>query len=105
MIWPDKRMRDLMKDCVMDMRRIGMPHIMPGQRNHTPCVVTLASAAARMIQPDGPTIKAMLAHQIGRCIQRRLQRPVTNCGVSWLHARQAISQLRWPPESRQDPPR
>ena len=88
----------------MDMRRIGMAHIMPGQGNHTPCVVTLASASPCMIQPDSPVIKAVLSHQISRCIQRRLQGPVTGCGVSWLHARQAISPLHLPPESRQGPP-
>lgn len=101
----DKGMRNLVKNGVVNVRGIRMADVMSGQGNHPPCVVALAGATSGMVQPDGPAVEAVLAHQLGRLIQSGLKGAVTDLCVSWLHARQAISQLRWPPESSRGPPR
>ena len=77
-VWPDKRMGNLVKDGVVNMCSLRMPHIMSGQGNHAPRVVTLASTPPGVIQPDGPAVQAVLAHQLSGCIEGRLQRPVAN---------------------------
>jgi hypothetical protein len=50
-------------------------------------------------------LQPILAHQLGGRLQSRLQRTFAACALSWLHARQAISQPHPPPESIRGPPR
>ena len=88
----DQSMCDFMKNRVADMRPVGVPHIMAGQRNLALPVIALSGTPPGMIQPDAPPIKAMHLHQRGGQIKGRLQRPhrLGNRAVSWPHASPAI---------------
>ena len=68
----DQRMGNLMKDGIADMIILGMPHIMPRQRDLTPAVIALAGTPPRIVEPHCPAVKTMFAHQNGGGLERRL---------------------------------
>ena len=82
---PDQRMRDLVKDGVADMIGLGMPDIMARQRDGATGIVALTGPTAGVIKIHSPVVKPVRAHQLRRCFQRRLKRPVI-----LLHAAPAI---------------
>ena len=82
---PDQRMRDLVKDGVADMIGVGMPDVMARQREGATVLVALTGPTAGGIEFHSPVVKPVRAHQLRRCFQRRLKRPVI-----LLHAAPAI---------------
>lgn len=69
---PDQRMRNLVKDGVADMIRLGMADIVARQRNGTTGIVALPGPAAGVIEFHSPIVKTVRVHHFPCCFQRSL---------------------------------
>jgi hypothetical protein len=70
----DKGMGNFMQDRITDMGWVGMPDIMPRQRNNPIAVVALPGPPTGMVQLDAPAFQAMFAHQACGHLNRVCQR-------------------------------